>query len=145
MPAPSEAKAAAQQPPVVLDAALVEQLQDLAEAALRRAPDVAERLLDEIGRASLRRSSEMPPDVVTIGSTVTYRDEATGREQEVVLVLPTDADIARRCISVLTPVGAALLGLQQGASIRWPMRDGRIHALTVLRVAPPAAGTPEAG
>jgi regulator of nucleoside diphosphate kinase len=57
--------------------------------------------------------------------------------QTVTLVLPGEADIAERKVSVLTPIGAALIGLAQGASIDWETRDGESRELTVLQVATP--------
>lgn len=125
-------------PPVVLDAAYVQRLQDMASAAWERLPDVAVRLSDEIGRATVMPSRDMPADVVNIGSTVRFRDETTGREQTVTLVLPQDEDIAQGRVSVLTPVGAALLGLAEGASMHWFTRHGEKRPLKVLRVTRPA-------
>jgi regulator of nucleoside diphosphate kinase len=78
----------------------------------------------------------MPADVVNIGSEVLFRDEVTGREQRVTIVLPQHADIARQRISVLTPIGAALIGLARGASIGWETREGKPRRLTVLEVRP---------
>jgi regulator of nucleoside diphosphate kinase len=128
------------EPPVVLDAAHVESLQRLASAVLDRTPEVADRLLQEIERATVLPSAEIPPHVVNIGSEVTFRDEATGREQTVVLVLPPDADISARRVSVVTPIGAALIGLAEGVSIGWETRDGESRRLTILRVRPPSGG-----
>jgi len=75
--------------------------------------------------------------VVRMGSTVTYRPD-NGAERTVQLVYPADADIAQGKISVLTPVGTALIGLDIGQSITWEARDGRKHVLTVLAVEPRA-------
>jgi regulator of nucleoside diphosphate kinase len=122
-------------PPVVLDAAYIDRLQGLALAAMQRVPDVADRLLQEIERATVLPSSDVPMDVVNIGSQVTFRDESTGRVQTVTLVLPKDADIAKRQVSVVTPIGAALIGLAGSASIRWEANDGEVRQLTVLQVA----------
>jgi regulator of nucleoside diphosphate kinase len=79
-------------------------------------------------------SAEMPGDVVNIGSEVSFRDEVRGREQTVTVVLPADADIAKGRVSVLTPIGAALIGLRAGASIGWETREGEERRLTVLAV-----------
>ncbi len=121
-------------PPVVLDARYVERLEGLATAALHRNPSVANRLLDEIERASVLPSAEMPGGVVNIGSRVAFREEGSGRVQQVVLVLPAEADIASGRVSVLTPIGAALIGLAAGASMTWETRDGETRRLTVLEV-----------
>jgi regulator of nucleoside diphosphate kinase len=81
----------------------------------------------------------MPPNVVTIGNAATYRDETTGREQTVTLVLPGEADIALGRVSVLTPIGVALLGLAEGASLSWDTRQGETRRLTVTHVVPAVA------
>lgn len=128
-----------QEPPIVLDAAWSDRLEELAAVAIRRGlGPVGDRLMAEVARATVLPTDEMPPDVVNIGSAVRYRDEVTGREQSVTLVLPQHVDIDRGRISVLTPVGAALIGLRTGATIGWETREGEGRRLTVLAVAPAA-------
>lgn len=124
----------APEPPIVLDQAWSETLEALAAGAMRRVPEVGDRLMAEVARATVVASEAMPADVVNIGSRVRFRDEVTGREQTVVVVLPPDADIGRGRVSVLTPIGAALIGLAAGASIGWETRDGEERRLTVLEV-----------
>jgi regulator of nucleoside diphosphate kinase len=126
-----------QDPPIVLDAAYSDTLEALAAGAMRGA--IGDRLMREVARATVLPSEEMPADVVNIGSEVRFRDEVTGREQTVTLVLPPDADIGRGRISVLTPIGAALIGLANGASIGWETREGEARRLTVLAVGRPPA------
>ena len=122
------------EPPVVLDQAYSDRLEALAAGASRRLPEVGERLMAEVARATVVPSDAMPADVVNIGSRVRFRDDVTGREQAVVVVLPPDADIGRGRVSVLTPIGAALIGLAAGATIGWETRDGEERRLTVLEV-----------
>ena len=98
----------------------------------------AARLFDEMERARIVADQKLPADIVRMGSRVVYRTDRD-EELEVVLVFPTDADISERKISVLTPVGAALIGLRTGQSITWESRDGRNNALTVLSVVQDAA------
>ena len=129
-------------PSVIIDRAYMDRLEALASGAYRRAPAMAERLQEELGRARLVASSRMPPNVVSIGNFCTYRDETTGVEKTVSLVFPGEADIALGRISVLTPIGVALLGLSGGASFWWDTRQGETRRLTVTRVgrsAPEAA------
>lgn len=76
-------------------------------------------------------------DVVQMGSTVTYKPD-TGEARSVTLVFPGDADIAQGKISILTPIGTALIGLATGQAIAWTARDGRTHHLEVLEVRQPA-------
>lgn len=124
-------------PPVLLDATQVERLYGLAESLSEREPEVAERLLDEINRAAVVAPGEIPPEVVTIGSSVTYYDETRHGEKTVTVVFPQDANISSQCISVLTPIGAALIGLAKGSSINWHTRNGEVRNLTITRVTPP--------
>ena len=124
-----------QDAPIIIDAEYIERLRGLALAAMNRDPEVGDRLLQEIERAEVLPSADMPAHIVNVGSEVTFRDNTTGRVQTVMLVLPREADIAERKVSVLTPIGAALIGLAQGASIDWETRDGETRELTVLQVA----------
>ena len=114
-----------------------DRLAALADAALDTLPLLAETLLAELERARLVADERMPQTVVRMGSTVEY--EAVDGRRSVELVYPEDADIAAGRISVLTPIGTALLGLSAGQSIRWLTRDGRDQRLTVVAVAPPPA------
>lgn len=82
----------------------------------------------------MRPADSIPATVITVGSEVTYRDETSGRTQTVKLVFPGEADISRRRISVLTPIGTALIGLSEGQRIDWEARDGSERLLTVLAV-----------
>lgn len=122
-------------PRVLIDRAYLDRLESLASSASRRTPALADRLLEELGRADIVESASMPPNVVTLGNAITYRDETTGREQTVALVLPGEADIALGRVSVLTPIGVALLGLAEGASFFWDTLQGETRRLTVTRIA----------
>ena len=112
------------------------QLTVLALGGTGHSAEVADSLLYELDRASVLPDALVPTDVVRMGSRVRYR-ASEGDEREVMLVYPAKADIAEGRVSVLTPVGAALIGLRQGQSITWMTRDGRRQVLTVLAVRPP--------
>lgn len=127
-------RATVRQPRIVIGADCLERLEALAESTLRRSPDLADRLLGELGRARIVPVAKLPSNVVTIGRAVTYRDETTGQERTVTPVFPEDADIGCGRISILTPIGVALIGLAEGASLHWDARDGKRRMLTVLRV-----------
>jgi regulator of nucleoside diphosphate kinase len=98
------------------------------------APQVAEMLLEEIDRAQVHSRDELPRDVVTLGSVVTFVDESTGVRRRVQIVLPADADIERGSLSVGSQVGAGLIGLKAGQSIDWPCPDGRPRTLRIVDV-----------
>lgn len=117
----------------------VEHLEKIAEGALKRSPDLADRLLTELSRAQRVAAAKVPADVVTIGNFATYRDETTGKERTVTLVFPEDADISAGRISVMTPIGVALLGLREGATFDWETTTGETRQLTVIAVTPDAA------
>ena len=121
-------------PPIVVDNAHYRRLHDLASAAIERAPDVANLLLDELERAEVCSGNEMPPTVVNIGSEVTFRYNDNGQSRNVRLVFPNDADISKGWVSVLTPIGATLLGLAVGDQMEWTTRYGEARSLTVLTV-----------
>jgi regulator of nucleoside diphosphate kinase len=125
-----------QLPKIILGAHDRARLTGLAMAALDRQPDTAEELLSEIERATIVEPDAVPPDVVRMGSVVEYRTDQG--DKRVTVVFPAEADIAAGKVSVLTPIGTALIGLSKGQSISWTARDGRSHRLTILSVEPPA-------
>lgn len=128
----------ATRPPVFVTPEDFRRLYTLAEDAERRTPAVAAYLLDELERAQQVPAADLPPDAVGMGSRVTYRDEATGRERSVTLVFPGEESADAGAVSILTPVGAALFGMRPGAAIDWTTPGGQPRTLTVLAVAPPA-------
>lgn len=85
---------------------------------------LSEALEAELHRAIIVRQREVPPDVVTMNSHVVYEDCATGVRREVRIVYPKDADAAAGRVSVLAPIGAALLGLHVGQEIEWHVPGG---------------------
>ncbi|MFP7674501.1 nucleoside diphosphate kinase regulator [Marivita sp. S0852] len=127
-------KRSTRRPRIVISAEDLAHIEGLADGALERNPTLADRLLDELGRARIVAADRIPETVVQIGSAVTYRDEATGQERTVELVYPEDADIARQRVSVMTPIGVALIGLSEGAVFHWDTRGNQRRMLTVIKV-----------
>lgn len=123
-------------PAIVVSAADQRRLTQLALDSLNRAPDVAAELLAEMERAQVM--DLVPASVVRMGSIVSFSDDE-GRRREVTLVYPGKADIGAGRVSILTPIGTALIGLAEGQSIAWTTRDGRRRALTVISVQPAMA------
>lgn len=111
-----------------------ERISNLAIEAEDRLPQVAELLLAEINRATIVEDSRLPQNVVALQSTVKFVDEASGIERTLQLVYPRHADIAAGRISILSLVGAGLLGLRPGQSISWPDRAGKQRALRIIEV-----------
>jgi len=125
--------ASSQKPDIVVSDADHGRLSKLAEGLLDRLPDVAEELLAELDRAKVVPADTFPRSAVGMGSTLEYQTEE-GTTHRVTLVYPDEADIARGKVSILTPIGAALIGLSEGQSITWVTRDGRTRRLNVTRV-----------
>lgn len=128
-------------PDIVLGKDEHRQLTVLALAGTGHTPDTSDDLLYELDRADILPDHRVPPDVVRMGSRVVFRTSENDT-RAVTLVYPAEADIADGRISVLTPVGTALIGLRTGQSITWRTRDGRKQVLTVLRVMPPVVDDP---
>ena|SRR5689334_7692404 len=124
-------------PQIIISNADYDRLSDLANASLQRLPEVAQELLDELDRAQIVEGDAVPADVVRMGSTVTFKSD-DGQTRTMTLVYPVDESLDQHRISVMTPIGAALIGLGVGQSISWPSRDGKLHRLTVTKVAAPA-------
>ncbi|MCC7272709.1 MAG: nucleoside diphosphate kinase regulator [Alphaproteobacteria bacterium] len=122
-------------PPIIVGDADHATLCDLVDACADVQGDVAGYLERELDRASVVPADRVPPGVVTMNARLSFRDDRTGEVRAATLVYPGEADIAAGRISVMTPVGAALIGLAEGQSIAWQTRRGEQRALTVLAVA----------
>lgn len=120
-------------PAITLTRSDHESLSRLAESRSERDPETTEQLLAELDRARVVMDGRLPADVVRMGSTLRFTTD-TGEDRTVTLVYPGEADIAMGRISILTPIGAALIGLSASQSIDWTSRDGRVHRLTVESV-----------
>jgi regulator of nucleoside diphosphate kinase len=101
-----------------------------------------EKLENELLRANVVSRAEIPKDVVTMNSRVIFENETTGERREVTLVYPGSADINAGKISVLVPIGTALLGLRVGQSIDWQLPGGEEQRYRIIGVPyqPEAAG-----
>jgi regulator of nucleoside diphosphate kinase len=120
-------------PGIVINKADHVRLVQLANGLLDRKPELAEELLTELERARVVERGQALQNTVQMGSSLEYRTE-DGHSRRVTLVYPADADIAQGKVSILTPIGTALLGLRVGQSIDFVANDGRAHKLTVISV-----------
>lgn len=93
-----------------------------------------DKLEEELDRADVLPRADVHDDVVTMHARVHYLDESTGERRAVTLVYPDEADVANGRISVLAPVGSALLGLSTGQAIEWEFPDGGYRRLRVEAV-----------
>jgi regulator of nucleoside diphosphate kinase len=94
----------------------------------------SEHLEEEISRAQVVPQADVPHDVVTMNSRVIFLDEETGKESEVILVYPQDANVTAKKISILAPVGIALIGLRVNQSIDWPLPNGSTRKIKIVSV-----------
>ncbi len=131
-------KSAAKRPPIHMIDSEADRLTELALARREGSPTI-DLLLQEIDRAKITPAARVPRDVVTMHSQVEFVDEANGAARMVELVYPADADISAGRVSILTPVGAGLIGMREGQSILWPDRDGQQRRLSIVKVMRPAA------
>lgn len=128
-------------PSIVLSSTDVAQIERLLDQPEVEKLPVAALLADEIARATVLPPAQIPPDVVRMNSTLVCLDINSGKEHRVTLSYPSQADVSAGRISVLTPMGSALLGLSVGQSIDWPGPGGRGLRVRVTEV----ASQPEAG
>ena len=124
---------------ITLSAVDYKELSRLVAAASQTMPEVASELGYELERARVLPKGRSVGDTVHMGSEVEFRDDTAGRVQVVTLCFPDTADIDQGKISVLTPIGTALIGLPVGKSITWKTRNGDERRLTVLSVLEPAS------
>lgn len=112
----------------------------------KRDQEHLKELSSELERALVLESGQVPADVITMRTRVRVLDLTSGERREFVLVFPMDADLAANRISVLAPLGTALLGYREGDEVEWVMPGG-LRRLLVERVFQPAettaAATPE--
>lgn len=105
---------------------------------LARDDSAAADALDlELSRAEVVPDADFPADAVSMDSTVTFVDLDSGEVNTVWLVYPDAADILQMRISVLSPVGTALIGLRTGGAIDWPLPQGKVRRIKVVAVAQP--------
>lgn len=96
--------------------------------------EVTELLGEELSRALVVANEELPDDVVSMNSKVRFQDLETGKETIVTLVYPHEANIKENKVSILAPVGSALIGLRVGQEIQWPVPGGKEKRFKVLSV-----------
>jgi regulator of nucleoside diphosphate kinase len=122
-------------PPITVSAMDYDRLVWIATAGVSRQVDKAAKMLaEELERAKIVTPGALRPDVVTMHSAVEYQDNVTGEVCRVTLVYPGEQDPRAGRVSVLTQVGAALIGMSEGQSMEWQGTTGGWRGLTVRRV-----------
>ncbi|WP_295870922.1 GreA/GreB family elongation factor [uncultured Zhongshania sp.] len=112
--------------------------QVLSEFLRRNRSEAAQDLQSELDRADIVEDGEYKHDFVCINSLVTFIDLDSQSKTSVTLVMPWQANVTTLKISVLSPVGCALLGLQKGSEIEWPLLNGKVRRLSVQNIDIPA-------
>jgi regulator of nucleoside diphosphate kinase len=83
------------------------------------------KLSQELGKAQLVDSADFPLDIVRLDSTVVIRDVQTKRDMTITVVMPQSADIKQKKVSVLAPIGTALIGFRKGQTVSWEVPAGK--------------------
>ena len=129
-------------PAIIINEFDAERIDCLLEQPAYANSPVANALNDELDRAQMCAPEDMPHDVVSMNSQVRFRDLTTGEERVRTLVFPAQMTDSSSQLSVMAPVGAALLGLRAGSAIHWELPGGTSTHLEVLELLyqPEAAG-----
>lgn len=123
-----------QQRIIVTEADLHRLQRMLEHHAVGRDSETADMLEAELARAEIVRPDMVPSNVVTMNSSVIFEDAQSGEQREVTLVYPAEASPSTGRVSILAPIGTALLGLSVGQSIDWPLPNGRTKKLRIVKV-----------
>lgn len=118
-------------PKIVISENDAQRLEKLLDALPGVAVPGKAELLAEIERAEIVAPEAVPPDVVTMNSTVRFTVSSSNDAFDLTLVYPKDVDDSGRTISILAPVGSALLGLSKGDEIEWSKPGGGIMKVRV--------------
>lgn len=124
-----------ERPKLIISTLDVDRLENLMDSLPRNAFMGRAELESELIRATVVDPKDVPPTVVTMNSTVRFQVESLNDEFELTLVYPEDADSSGKTISILAPVGSALLGLSQEDEIEWPKPGGgvlRVHIKEII-------------
>lgn len=121
-------------PPLIISSTDADRLERLLQSLPDNAFPGKEDLESELARADLVEPTEIPPTVVTMNSTVRFKVASSAEEFCLTLVYPGDVDGRGGTVSILAPVGSALLGLSQGDEIEWPRPGGGVLRVRIEEV-----------
>jgi len=121
-------------PNIIMSSLDVERLEQLIESLPDNAFPGKQALEAELARADVVDPADVPPTVVTMNSRVRFSVISTGETFNLTLVYPKDLDASGEKISILAPVGSALLGLSQGDEIEWPKPGGGVLRVRIDEV-----------
>ena len=121
-------------PAIILSSLDFERLSNLLDSLPPNSYPESDLLRAELERAEVLDPKRMPPNVVTMNSKVRFRVEPSGKEYELALVYPKDIDGSAGQISILAPVGSALLGLRVSQQIEWPAPGGKPVRVRIIDI-----------
>ena len=121
-------------PALVISSLDADRLEELLESLPKGAFPGKAELEAELGRADIVEPKDMPPTVVSMNSTVRFKVQSSSEEFNLTLVYPKDMDSSGKKISILAPVGSALLGLSQGDEIEWPKPGGGVIQVSIEEI-----------
>lgn len=121
-------------PEIMMSSIDSDRLYALVESLPKNSVPGLDELEYELNRATVVAPKDMPKDIVTMNSTVRFFVEHTQSEFELTLVYPRDVDSDGKTISVLAPVGSALLGLSIGDEIEWPKPGGGALKVKITQI-----------
>lgn len=121
-------------PEIVLSSLDSERLYTLIDSLSKNSVPGIEELEQELNRAEIVEPTEIPDNIVTMNSTVRFFVESTQQEFELTLVYPKDMDSTGKNISILAPVGSAMLGLSVGDEIEWPKPGGGVLKVKITEI-----------
>jgi regulator of nucleoside diphosphate kinase len=121
-------------PKIIMSSRDVERLESLLDSLPYGAFPGKDDLEAELARADIVEPEDIPPDVITMNSTVRFHVESSAEQFTLTLVYPKDMDSSSDKISILAPVGSALIGLSVGDAIEWPGPGGRVLRVRIDEV-----------
>ena len=132
-------------PPITVTTVDYDYLEQLMDLPKYRNMPAKQELFDELKRASIVEPSQIGADIVTLHATIRFVDDKAQEHYEMTLVPPEEADSSQNRISILAPVGIALLGLSVGQTIQWQVPGRQDVLLRVLEVVRPSGVSSVAG
>ncbi|MCC8378399.1 nucleoside diphosphate kinase regulator [Xenorhabdus sp. PB30.3] len=129
-------------PNIIINELDAERLDSLLEQAAFANTSIADALNDELDRAEILSPAEIPADIVTMNSEIKFIDFSNNEERIRTLVYPASLQDSTKQLSVMAPLGAALLGLRVNDEITWELPNGEKTRIKVLEILyqPEAAG-----
>jgi regulator of nucleoside diphosphate kinase len=121
-------------PKLIISSLDAERLESLIDSLPGKSFPGKDELEHELARAEIVDPEDVPPTVVTMNSTVRFEIESSSEEFCLTLVYPKDIDASGERISILAPVGSALLGLSQGDEIEWPKPGGGVLRVRIKEI-----------